>query len=585
MKPTPDAIIARHGQIDEEPAEADGRKPRGRNGGHGAEAQAEPIRRDLAVVAERRKIDIGKGRYTAVAEESEAAIMAAGLDIFAMNMTLVVPALIKGKDANDQPTATPGLMRVEPALMRQFMDMAAMYERAGPKGGRIRSVPPEMIAKLMLARAGSWPYRPTTGIIAAPTLRRDGSLLDREGYDETTGLILLGAPPMKPIPPAPTRKQALEARNLFFELLKEVPFGDVADEQSRALPLYSRLEKSAAASIVLDGVLSTVARGAISTTPIKLITAPTFGSSKSYCVDLVAMIATGQNAPVLAWASRAEENEKRLASVVLSGSPILSIDNLSTDLQGDFLCQLVERPALTIRVLGGNEMRTIAPRLTTFATGNNVRVAGDLTRRVLVCRLDAGIEDPYSRRFSQDPRAMIAADRGEYIRAALVMLRAFLASKAQRLTPLASYEEWSSLVRSTLVWLGCADPVGTMAIARSEDPRRVAAGAVMTNWRKVFDGEEVTVARLIEVTARKEPEPGGFFGASRKPPVSDHAEFFDALVAVSGNTRGEVDCDRLGKWLGQFKDVIIDGLRLEMRGLTMGRRRWAVADLTLERAR
>ena len=50
-----------------------------------------------------------------------------------------------------------------------------------------------------------------------------------------------------------------------------------------------------------------------------------------------------------------EETEKRLASLLIAGVPIVSIDNVSEPIGGDFLCQFTERPLVHCRILGRSE--------------------------------------------------------------------------------------------------------------------------------------------------------------------------------------------------------------------------------------
>src|SRR5262249_24846685 len=141
------------------------------------------------------------------------------------------------------------------------------------------------------------------------------------------------------------------------------------------------------------------------------------------------------------------------------------------ELGGDALCQLIERPTVDIRILGRSEMVRVENRATIYATGNNIVVVGDVVRRVLVASLDANMERPELRRFKQDPLALILADRGRYVAACLTIVRAYLkAGCPGELPALASFGDWSRLVRSALVWLGQADPLLTMELARAEDP-------------------------------------------------------------------------------------------------------------------
>ena len=58
--------------------------------------------------------------------------------------------------------------------------------------------PSHEAANLILNRVGFWPFPDVNGIIATPVMRRDGSILDKPGYDPATGLILHNPPPMPP---------------------------------------------------------------------------------------------------------------------------------------------------------------------------------------------------------------------------------------------------------------------------------------------------------------------------------------------------------------------------------------------------
>jgi putative DNA primase/helicase len=87
---------------------------------------------------------------------------------------------------------------------------------------------------------------------------------------------------------------------------------------------------------------------------------------------------------------RRKETEKRLVGLLLAGFPIASLDNVNGELGGDLLCQAIERPLIRIRPLGRSDIVEIESRATLFATGNALRGRGDMTRRTLVCDLDAG---------------------------------------------------------------------------------------------------------------------------------------------------------------------------------------------------
>ena len=87
-------------------------------------------------------------------------------------------------------------------------------------------------------------------------------------------------------------------------------------------------------------------------------------------------------------------------------------------------------------------------------------IRGDLTRRTLRCRIDAKVEQPENRVFSNDPVEEARKARPALVVAALTILRAYhVAGRPQKPNPLGSFEAWSDLVRGALMWLGAADRV------------------------------------------------------------------------------------------------------------------------------
>jgi hypothetical protein len=149
-----------------------------------------------------------------------------------------------------------------------------------------------------------------------------------------------------------------------------------------------------------------------------------------------------------------EELEKRLGAALLAGDPAISLDNCEHVLQSAFLCQALTQQQLSIRLLGLSKIIETPVNATILATGNNLTIAGDLTRRTIMCSLDAHCEHPEQRQFEVDPIAAARANRPELIVAALTVLRAWHASgETVRRSPLGSFEEWSHRIRAPLLWL------------------------------------------------------------------------------------------------------------------------------------
>src|SRR5262249_56083848 len=123
--------------------------------------------------------------------------------------------------------------------------------------------------------------------------------------------------------------------------------------------------------------------------------------------------------------------------------------------------------------------------VTILATGNNLGIAGDLTRRALLCSLDARCEHPERRSFEFDPIAVARTERGRLVVAALTVLRAWhVAGERIEPPPLGSFEEWSHRIRAPLLWLGQADPCNTTIRVQEDAPRRDLLATVITHGRQ-----------------------------------------------------------------------------------------------------
>ena len=164
--------------------------------------------------------------------------------------------------------------------------------------------------------------------------------------------------------------------------------------------------------------------------PLFAILAHDSGTGKSFLVDLIAVIVTGRLCPVITGSRSAEELEKRLAALLLEGSSMASLDNLSHDIEGDLLAQMVTQQYIKPRILGKSEVPECEWRGILFATGNNIRVVGDMIRRTLVCWLAAKVERPELRSFKFNPIERVLENRGAYIAAAITIARAYRAATA-----------------------------------------------------------------------------------------------------------------------------------------------------------
>jgi len=110
-------------------------------------------------------------------------------------------------------------------------------------------------------------------------------------------------------------------------------------------------------------------------------------------------------------------------------------------------------------------------------------------------------ERPELRKFSRNTLRQAGANRATYVAAGLTIMRAYLAAGAPEVCgPFGSYAEWSSMVRSPLVWLGEPDPVASVDAAQAEDPELADLRELCEWWRGELKlDEDYLSARLVEI--------------------------------------------------------------------------------------
>ena len=107
-----------------------------------------------------------------------------------------------------------------------------------------------------------------------------------------------------------------------------------------------------------------------------------------------------------------EEMEKRLGAALIAGDGMISIDNCERPLGGELLSQALTQPLLKIRILGKSLLSEMPSNAAIFATGNNLSIIGDMSRRAIVCSLDPNLNGPNSANSTHTPAACHPARTG-----------------------------------------------------------------------------------------------------------------------------------------------------------------------------
>ena len=509
------------------------------------------IRKRKAAASGAATIRIVKGEIARIVDEAEAALLAV-----ADAAPIMVRAGMLVQPISDLLPASHGRMTdvtlLKPLTSANIIYLlnkhAAVFEQHDRRSRRWLAIdPPSAVATQLLQRE-QWRFPKVAGVITAPTLRLDGSILNRPGYDPATQLWYApdGALTMPPCKKDPSREDAERALALLDDLFSGFPFVTNVD-----------------CSVALASLLTCVLRGAFDVAPMYLFRAHDVGSGKSLLADLMSTVVRGLPCPVITFVESVEEMEKRLGALVLEGVPMISLDNCSGNIGGDLLCQMTERPLVRIRILGKSEAPECDWRGVLFGTGNNITLVGDMTRRGLIANLDPKCERPELRTFSFDPIDRVLNDRGAYIAAAITIARAYIAAGCLDVckTPLGSYGEWSKIVRSPLVWLGRADPVDSMEEARKEDPGRRALHSLIELWRDYLALNMAYTASELVSRANELADPISEHG---EPEQEAQTELRELLLLQAGTPRGEINTKTLGNWLMSVHGRVYAGMCIKL---------------------
>ncbi|MCC7066292.1 MAG: bifunctional DNA primase/polymerase [Planctomycetes bacterium] len=404
--------------------------------------------------------------------------------LYQRGTTLVRIAMLPEAGAGRSLCRKPVIQEVTSAALIDRLTSLICWQKKN-REGEIYSVDcPERIALTLLSRSGSWNLFPLVGVLDSPTLRSNGGILAREGYDRTSGLyVALGGQHWPPIPDRPTQDEARAALDKLRWVVKDFPFLESAD-----------------GCVAMAAILTALIRPSLRTSPMFAFRAAKMGSGKSLLADIVSLIAAGRQAAVMSQGADENEDKKRMLPILAEGDPVAVIDNIERPFGSAALCSILTQTTWRDRVLGKSQTLSLPTANTTWiATGNNIVFEGDITTRTLVCDLDPRCERPEERKFEVNLHRYIPEHRLDLVVAGLTVLRAYhCAGRPDMGLPVfGRFEEWSDWVRSALVWLGLPDPCATRHRLEAADPVRTQLAGLLAALHASFKDATFQVSEVL----------------------------------------------------------------------------------------
>lgn len=491
----------------------------------------------------RRVVQLRGAEFSEVLDDVESVV--SDLDepvLFQRQGGIVEVALIdsEGTGIHRRLDGTPAIVEVSAERLRDIISRIIECQRFDAKEkSYVPCAPPLDYMKSLLSRTENrLPI--LRAITLAPTLSPDGRIIQTPGYDRASGTFGVYGGEWPTVPRSPSREDALEALGALLDVIREFPF-----------------QNDAARAVWVAAVLTGVIRHALRAAPFFAISAPTSGTGKTLSAILIGLIVTGLEPLGAAVSLKPEEFRKVLFSVLQAAATVINFDNVERPISDEALCSILTQPLYTDRAFMTQTVKTLPTRKLFLTTGNNVAVRGDLRTRTLVAHLDAQLEHPEGRIFERENlRDFVLTNRARLVIAALTILRAHHVAGRPDMgaTPYGRFEEWSSWVRASLLWLDFADPCDTRSLVEQRDDEGEKFAMLVTAWAAAYGDQAVTLSQLRE-------------DCNSNQSSEAFAVLREATLAVARDKRGSgIDSSALGYYLRGKKDRIAEGLRVADTG-------------------
>jgi hypothetical protein len=375
-----------------------------------------------------------------------------------------------------------------------------------------------------------------------PVFDRQGSL-QTNGYHAASKTLVQSD--IEPIPMDVERARAL----LFDEVFFDFPFSEEADRAN-----------------LLAYLLAPFIREMCGSVPLFLIDAAKRGTGKGLLNDLVHIIWTGEPAEASDLPLNYEEQRKQLTTHLLKAPLSVSFDDISL-LSGHHIQRALTASTWNDRLLGRNEECNVPIRCIWAATGNNVVLAGDMPRRVVLIRLVSNEETPSQRegfkRSENELREWVHAHRRELVSACIALVQHGLQHGSPGSAKMGGFDAFMRTTSTILRGVGVEGFYANMAATfEREDSRQTGWKAIVCAWYEEYATGLVKpsdIAKIIEDDSECDIFLEGETQRARDTAAGKLLKKqVDAVFALDDGTRLQIKCKQNNKNQNRYCLKVLD---------------------------
>ena len=427
-------------------------------------------------------------------------------------------------------------IEVDRVELSNLLDRNASFVKIVKDGNGYKADPafvPDKLAPniLGLTKTDNPPTPQLDTIHTVPVFTEDKTLLATEGYHANYKTLLR----LRALKGVRSDVPINEAKAIIGDVFGDFPF---AHKTAGLAHIYAML---------LQPYVRPMIQGP---TPLYLIDAPTAGTGKGLLCEVISRITTGKEVNIMPPVKNEEELEKKITGMLLAGTPIILLDNV------DFLKWHTLAAALTSEVwqgrkLGTSDMLTVRNDALWCATGNNVEVLGDLPRRIIPIRLDAGVDKPYKRtKFKHEHlREWVLENRSQLISACLSIITAWIKAgcpKPDQDKVLGSFEKWVDVLGGIIKFIGLKGFLEGLEYIQDQAEEEVNEWRIVcTAWWAKHRRLPISAKDLLTVCQEYDPQ---------------------LLLDLWGGRSDSAACTRIGHALKKFRDRVFGNYTISFAG-------------------